>query len=89
MLDIARQVSLKHQVLNQLLQSEIDYLDDLFTFHEIYTLKIQPWLHNTTDKDLAAKFLSSPYKSQLHSMFQNIYTIAMTHKAFLIELKER
>lgn len=88
-LDIARQVTLKHQVLNQLLQSEIEYLDDLFTFHEIYTLKIQPWLNNATDKDLVAKFLSTPYKNQLDSMFQNIHTIAMTHKAFLIELKER
>ncbi|KAK4516895.1 uncharacterized protein ATC70_000222 [Mucor velutinosus] len=88
-LDIARQVSLKHQVLNQLLQSENDYLDDLFTFHEIYTLKIQPWLLNTTDKDLTSKFLSTPHKDQLNSMFQNIHTIAVTHKAFLVELKER
>lgn len=89
LLDIARQVQLKRQVLNQLSQSETEYLDDLLTFHEIYTLKIQPWLHNSTDKDIIGKFLSTPYKDQLNSMFQNVQTIADTHKLFLTELKER
>lgn len=72
-----------------MLQSEAEYVNDLHTFNEVYTLRIQPWLEASTDKDIVAKFKMTSAKDNLDALFENLDGIAKTHASFLKELKER
>jgi vacuolar-type H+-ATPase subunit E/Vma4 len=88
-LDVARHVVLKQQVLDEMLQSETEYVNNLNTFNEVYALRLQPWLSAATDKDIVAKFKMTPAKTNLDTLFENLHGIAGAHSSFLKELKER
>jgi hypothetical protein len=88
-LDVARHVVSKQQVLDDILQSETEYVNDLNTFNEVYSLRLQPWLAASTDKDIIAKFKTTPAETNLNILFENLHEIARAHTNFLNELKER
>jgi hypothetical protein len=87
--DIARHIASKQQTLDSLLLSETTYVNDLYTFHDVFVIRIETWLNETTDKDAISKFKASPSRADLNLLFQTIHDLATTHTTFLKDLKER
>lgn len=88
-IDIARHIASKQQVLDSILLSETNYVNNLCTFHEVYAVKIEAWLIETTDKDVVAKFKSTSARKDLDRLFRILHDLAAAHREFLSELKER
>jgi hypothetical protein len=88
-LDIARHIASKQQVLDTILQSESKYIQDLNTFHELYTIRLQNWFNESTDKELNAKFKTTPARKDLDKLFHTLHDLSMVHSAFLKDLKDR
>ncbi|KAI8067448.1 Dbl homology domain-containing protein [Thamnidium elegans] len=88
-IDIARHVSLKHQALLTLLQSEVSYVNDLFIFHESFGLRLKAWVDNTSDKDVIAKLKNTPAREDLNMLLSSLHEIATIHASLLEDLKER
>lgn len=88
-IDIARHVSLKHQALLALLQSEVSYVNDLFIFHESFGLRLKAWVDNTSDKDVITKVKNTPTREDLNILLSCLHEIATIHASLLEDLKER
>lgn len=74
---------LKYKTIQQLIQSELDYINELFTFEKLYSSKLKHWLDSAT---MEAK---NTAKIDLQLLSNCIHSIAMTHTNFIKQLRNR
>ncbi|KAI8985512.1 Dbl homology domain-containing protein [Pilobolus umbonatus] len=88
-LDMARQVTYKHEVLNDLLQSERIYATNLIHFQKEFVVPFQSWLDTAEDRTIIAKFTQSPEKSDLGILLKTMNSLMHSHHEFLKALDDR
>lgn len=75
---------LKHKAIQQLIQSEVSYINELFSFEKLYTSQLKHWLDNTS-----AANIKNEIKSDLETLLYHIHTIAISHTHFIKQLRNR
>lgn len=88
-LDSARHVVYKQQVISQIIQSETIYVNELYDFQDTYPFEIRSWLDSTDDKETEVKLKTTSIRKTLDSLFQILNDISAIHANFLRQLSER
>ncbi|KAL4210824.1 Dbl homology domain-containing protein [Rhizopus microsporus] len=88
-LDVARYVAYKQQIISQIIQSETNYVNEFYDFQEIYATSIRDWLDTNEDKEVNAKMKSTPARKTLDTLFETFHHLSTLHSNFLKELNER
>lgn len=76
-------IELKHKTIHELIRSEIDYINELFTFDKLYTSKLKYWLDNT------AADTKTAIKRDLELLLYHLHCIAIAHTQFIKRLRNR
>ncbi|KAG0760548.1 hypothetical protein G6F62_005279 [Rhizopus arrhizus] len=87
-LDLARHAVYKQQIINQIIQSETNYVNELYDFQATFATEIQKWLDLPEDKENFAK-LKSTAKKPLEAFFQSLHGLSILHTDFLKKVSNR
>ncbi|KAI9279599.1 Dbl homology domain-containing protein [Sporodiniella umbellata] len=88
-LDSARHVVYKQQVITQIIQSETAFVNELDDFRDSYAHHIRTWLDTTEDREVETKVKATLHMQSIQRMFQSLNSLARLHARFLKHLLDR